>query len=564
MESRESQHHITAGSGGGSGKVVKVTFSQPSQAASTAASGGAASSSLNSAAVARTGVVEHPLTAAAAARSVAHSEGGGSSDRSSNNSAEADAGVICPPPKRQITDITKSLSQFLESHAQGAGSSGRSRSEGSRTVSLYLIPSSWWNRWLSYTEGKRDFPGPIENDTIAGQVQDTGGDDNDDDEALGPLFFPSGSSIEVAYASTQHRAPKEGCCAVPEVVWAAMKSWFGGGPKLRCLCSVSITSEGVKIQILRGMEQDVINVLVRQTVAMRIDEGGNVQDRVTLSSRSMDSVDSAGGGVLSKDSCFVCGGPSSNRCARCCKIYYCSRACQLAHWNYHKLWCNKDDARICGKKGIMGLFNTGNSCYLNSSLQCLTHCIPLTNHFLTDRFKEELNPGNIDGSGPKNPLVCSYGALCKEMWFGTNPYCNPKQLKDVLGSINRDYYGTQQQDAHDVLELILDRIHEDLNKVQKKPYVEQPEGDGTNDVSISADAWSKHRLRHDSIITDLFGGQYKSKVACCTAGCNRVSVTFDYFNTLQLAIPAPVNHVTVFYVPFIKVHFTYVYYIPLQ
>jgi hypothetical protein len=411
-----------------------------------------------------------------------------------------------------------------------------------------------WNRWLAYTEGKRDFPGPIHNDTIPGQVQDAREvEEGTSKEQECPLFYPS-DNVEVAYASTLHRAPKEGCCAVPRVVWDAMKAWFGGGPRLRCLCRVSITSEGVKINLFRGAELAVIDVLVKQAVALRIDEGGSAPDRGTLGSRSIDSVDSAGGGILNRECCFVCGGASANRCARCCKIYYCSKTCQLAHWEYHKTWCTKDDARTYGKRGNMGLINTGNSCYLNSSLQCLTHCIPLTRHFVTDRYKQELNPGNLDGSGPKNPLVTTYGALCKEMWFNTLPTCNPKQLKSVLGSINHDYYGNQQQDAHDVLELILDRIHEDLNKIQKKPYVEQPEGDGTNDAAISTEAWTKHRLRHDSIITDLFGGQYKSKVSCCTEGCGRVSVTFDYFNTLQLAIPAPVNHVTVFYVPFIKVN----------
>lgn len=117
----------------------------------------------------------------------------------------------------------------------------------------------------------------------------------------------------------------------------------------------------------------------------------------------------------------------------------------------------------------------------------------------------------------------------------------------------QDYLGNSQQDSHDVLELMLDRIHEDLNRIFLKPYVEQPEGDGTNDSQISEEAWQKHRTRHNSSVTDLFGGQFKSKVSCCSDNCSRVSVTFDYFNTLQLAIPGPTSHVTMLFVPYIQV-----------
>lgn len=164
---------------------------------------------------------------------------------------------------------------------------------------------------------------------------------------------------------------------------------------------------------------------------------------------------------------------------------------------------------------------------------------------------EELNPTNKDGSGKNAQLVREFEKLSKDMWFDTRSCFSPVRIKAVLGSISMDYQGNLQQDAHDVLELILDRLHEDVNRVVVKPYIEQPEGDGTNDVEIGQDAWEKHQRRHSSAITDLFGGQLKSNVSCCSENCTRVSVTFDYFNTLQLAIPGPMSHQMVVYAPFI-------------
>ena len=74
-------------------------------------------------------------------------------------------------------------------------------------------------------------------------------------------------------------------------------------------------------------------------------------------------------------------------------------------------------------------------------------------------------------------------------------------------------------------------------RVKKKPYAPTPEGNGEDDLEVSLEAWAQHGLRHDSVIRDLMGGQLRSRL-CCPL-CNRVSVTFDFTHTLQLAFPPP-------------------------
>lgn len=78
------------------------------------------------------------------------------------------------------------------------------------------------------------------------------------------------------------------------------------------------------------------------------------------------------------------------------------------------------------------------------------------------------------------------------------------------------------------------QLHEDLNRVTKKPYVERPEGDGTNDAALAEDSWKKHLLRENSIITDLMGSQMYSQLVC--PDCSKVTVCFEYQQTLQVAI----------------------------
>ena len=49
----------------------------------------------------------------------------------------------------------------------------------------------------------------------------------------------------------------------------------------------------------------------------------------------------------------------------------------------------------------MGLFNLGNSCYMSSSLQCLSHVFPLTAYFLSNRYLGDVNTLGKDSTGGK-------------------------------------------------------------------------------------------------------------------------------------------------------------------
>lgn len=95
---------------------------------------------------------------------------------------------------------------------------------------------------------------------------------------------------------------------------------------------------------------------------------------------------------------------------------------------------------------------------------------------------------------------------------------------------------------------ILDLLGEDLYRKGKKPYVEVNDTDGQNDEEAAKEAWHKHLLRNESIITDLFHGQFKSTVCC--SSCPRVSVTFDPSMTILLPIPSKKQIIKFFFIPY--------------
>jgi len=90
---------------------------------------------------------------------------------------------------------------------------------------------------------------------------------------------------------------------------------------------------------------------------------------------------------------------------------------------------------------------------------------------------------------------------------------------------------------------------EDLYRKGKKPFVEMNvEDPDQKEEEQAKEAWNKHLLRNESIITDLFHGQFKSTVNCNK--CERVSVTFDPMMTILLSIPTPKKKFETYFLPY--------------
>lgn len=91
------------------------------------------------------------------------------------------------------------------------------------------------------------------------------------------------------------------------------------------------------------------------------------------------------------------------------------------------------------------------------------------------------------------------------------------------------------QDSQQFLNYFLDKLHEDLNTVKNKPYVENIESDGRPDSIVSDLSWTNYLKRNDSFISTNFAGQYRSEIRC--PDCSRISITFDPFLSVTLPFP---------------------------
>jgi ubiquitin C-terminal hydrolase len=113
----------------------------------------------------------------------------------------------------------------------------------------------------------------------------------------------------------------------------------------------------------------------------------------------------------------------------------------------------------------------------------------------------------------------------KDMWITNAGRTAPHDLKQTLGSRVQRFAGYGQQDSAELVNFLVDLLHEDCNRVKKKPFIEMSEETGRPDEVVAKEYWDAYTARNKSMIVDLMTGQLKSTVTCLT--CGWVSVAFD-------------------------------------
>ena len=185
--------------------------------------------------------------------------------------------------------------------------------------------------------------------------------------------------------------------------------------------------------------------------------------------------------------------------------------------------------------GVCGGRNLGNTCFMNSSIACLSNCTELTTYFLTKKFLKDINETNKEGLGGR--LAKAWYNLLEQYWNSDIRAGNPSEVKSCVAKKVRKFAGFSQQDSNEFMTEFLSLLSEDLNKTDKKEYKQLKEkGENETDLECAKRFWNLHIKLNDSIVTDLFSGLLKSEVHC--PNCKFINITFDPFNTLTLPIPS--------------------------
>ncbi len=156
-----------------------------------------------------------------------------------------------------------------------------------------------------------------------------------------------------------------------------------------------------------------------------------------------------------------------------------------------------------------GLYNLGNTCFLNSVLQCLTYTAPLAELAKIKYHTRRSNNSNDMYSLMENHINKSLNAK-------GNRAFSPKPIVQKLQRISRNFRIGRQEDAHEFLRTFIDAMQKASLKVA---------GMNPNDNSRLAETTSIHRI---------FGGYLQSQVKCKI--CKFASTTYDACLDISLEI----------------------------
>ena len=186
------------------------------------------------------------------------------------------------------------------------------------------------------------------------------------------------------------------------------------------------------------------------------------------------------------------------------------------------------DIKYFNKYGCVGIYNLGNTCYMNSTLQILKNIYPLTKYII---LENKIKNGKI---------INEYTNILYNLISKNNENINISEFLNVLGKYDEYFLGYQQKDCIKSITSILSILNNDLKRKEINNNYKIINNLDKIELKFS-ESYNKILKRKNSIIFDIFYGFLKMTSKCSNIKCDYNNITFQCFNYLDLSIYNIIN-----------------------
>ena len=202
------------------------------------------------------------------------------------------------------------------------------------------------------------------------------------------------------------------------------------------------------------------------------------------------------------------------------------------------------------KLPTIGLQNLGATCYMNAVLQCIAHFLEVSEKILT-WYKY-----SKDNNKKSKKLSCAYAEVLNNLYFPkenqnniiTNyKYYAPYDFKELIGNLNPLFKGIQANDSKDIMNYIIEKMHEELNPLGKQNVNNINTNnnniiiDQTNEFQSLNYFLNEFKNNFHSILTEYLYGIQKTVTLCLN--CSTMIYNFQTYNFLIFPLLEVKNYI---------------------